>query len=57
MSKYRELLGLGDKKLTGSAIHRALSGNKKVTKRLALLARSNWNEAARTEVHAARRSK
>ncbi len=49
MSKYRELLGLKDRVLTGGVIHRALKGNKKVTKNLAMLARSNWNKAKEKE--------
>ncbi len=42
---YRELLGLREgQELTGSIVHRALSGAKKNTKRLAMLARNNWNK-------------
>lgn len=44
-AKYRELLGIAaGKKLTGSDVHRALSGARKQTKRLAMLARGKWNK-------------
>lgn len=44
-TRYRELLGIRDgKRLTGSDVHRALSGARKVTKRLAMLARGKWNK-------------
>lgn len=42
-TRYRELLGLGGGKLTGSMVHRALSGAKKATRTLAALAGKNWN--------------
>lgn len=45
-TRLKEYLGLkGREKLTGADVHRAISGKRAATRKLAALARVNWKEA------------